>query len=210
MRSAAALFCLVLFASRAEAQDFQSWNEVDLTASWRNVKFLVPLLARVDSRWPNLQLAATGIIADLPLSWRLTLTGGYLFAELPQRSEAVSFPLVAVSKSFQMGRITLADRNRFEKLVGFGTSPVRYRNRLLFDRPFGARDRWHVFADDEAFFDLSAVTWNQNRFQAGSGARLNRRLFFDVYYLQRNPSVGALTTRVLGTTLRVELMPRSK
>jgi hypothetical protein len=87
---------------------------------------------------------------------------------------------------------------------GFGK-----RNRFLVDRPFGAHDRWHVFADDEIFFDLSAARWNQNRFQAGGGARLNRRLFFDVYYLQRNPSGGALKTRVLGTTLRVALTPRS-
>jgi len=168
----------------------------------------VPLLARTDSRLPNPQLAATGITADFPLPWRLTLTAGYLFADLPQRSIDVHLPLLAVTKTFRLGRFTLADRNRSEKLVGFPTAPTRYRNRLLLDRSFGLHDQWHLFADDDIFFNLSNTTWNQNRFQAGGGARLNRRLFLDVYYLQRNPSGHALTTRVLGTTLRVALTPK--
>lgn len=205
MRSAAVLFCLFILAAPAGAQDFQMWNEVDLAASWRNLDFMVPLLARTDNRLPNPQLAATGITADLHLPWRLTLTGGYLLADLPQRSLLVHLPLVAVSKSLRFGRFTVADRNRFEKLVGYGTAPVRYRNRFMVDRPFGPRDRWHLFVADEVFFDLSNTTWNQNRFQAGGGARLNRRFFLDGYYLQRNSSGGAFTTRVLGTTLRVAL-----
>jgi len=208
MRSAALLFCLFILAVPAGAQDFQIWNEVDLTASWRNVDFMVPLLARTDTRLPNPQLAATGITADFHLPWRLTLTGGYLFADLPQRSLLVHLPLVAVSTSLRFGRFTVADRNRFEKLIGYGTAPVRYRNRFMVDRPFGAHDRWHLFVADEVFFDLSNTTWNQNRFQAGGGARLNRLLFLDGYYLQRNPSGGASPTRVLGTTLRVALTPK--
>jgi Protein of unknown function (DUF2490) len=208
MRSAALLFCLLIPTALAGAQDFQTWNEIDLSASWRNVDFMAPLLARTDPRLPNPQLAATGITADFHLPWRLTLTGGYLFADLPQRSLFVHIPLVAVTKSFRVARFTLADRNRFEKLIGYGTAPVRYRNRFMVDRPFGARDRWHLFVADEVFFDLSNAAWNQNRFQAGGGARLNRRLFLDGYYLQRNPSGDAPTTRVLGTTLRVALTPK--
>ncbi len=208
MRSAAALFCSVILTSLSKAQDFQIWNEVDLSASWRNVDFVAPFLARTDSRLPNPQLAATGITADFHLPWRLTLTGGYLFADLPQRSLLVHVPLVALSKSFRIVSLTLADRNRFEKLIGYGTAPVRYRNRLVVDRPFGARDQWHLFVANEVFVDLSNATWNQNRFQAGGGARLNRHLFLDEYYLQRNAGGGAPTTRVFGTTLRVALTPR--
>ena len=186
------------------------WNEVDLTASWRNVAFLVPLLARTDTRLPNPQLAATGITADISLPWHLTLTGGYLFADLLQRPQLVHVPLVAVSKTFHAKRLTLAGRNRFEKLIGFGTSLIRYRNRFLVDLPFGGHDRWHLFASDEIFFDLTASRWNQNRFQTGGGARLNRRVSLDVYYLQRTPSGAASTTRVLGTTLRVALTPKDE
>ncbi len=210
MRLASLPFCLLLLVTPASAQDFQVWNEVDLTATWRKVDFLVPLLARTDTRLPNPQLAATGITADLPLASHLTLTGGYLFADLPQRSVLVHIPLVALSTPFHIGRVTITDRNRFEKLIGYPTSPVRYRNRIGLDCPFGTHDRWHLFVDDEVFFNLSAGNWNQNRFQAGGGARLNRRLFLDMYYLQRNAGGGASQTHVLGTTLRVALTPRTK
>jgi hypothetical protein len=208
MRTATVLFVLLFVATLAGAQDFQLWDEVDLTASWRNVDFLVPLLARTDTRLPNPQLAATGITADFRLPWGLTLTGGYLFADLPQLSDKVHLPLIALSKSVRAGRFTVSDRNRFEELIGYPTSPVRYRNRLMVDLPFGVHDGWHLFVDDEIFFNLSNSSWNQNRFQAGGGARLNRRLFLDVYYLQRNPSGNTPTTRVLGTTLRVTSTPK--
>jgi hypothetical protein len=208
MRTATVLFVLLFVATLAGAQDFQLWDEVDLTASWRSVDFLVPLLARTDTRLPNPQLAATGITADFRLPWGLTLTGGYLFADLPQLSDKVHLPLIALSKSVRAGRFTVSDRNRFEELIGYPTSPVRYRNRLMVDLPFGVHDGWHLFVDDEIFFNLSNSSWNQNRFQAGGGARLNRRLFLDVYYLQRNPSGNTPTTRVLGTTLRVTSTPK--
>jgi len=115
---------------------------------------------------------------------------------------------MALTKTGTIGRFTFADRNRLEKLVGLATSPVRYRNRFLVDRPLGAHDRWHFFADDEVIFDVSARAWSQNRAQAGGGSRLNRCLLLDVYYLQRNASGPVATTRVLGTTLRVTFSPR--
>jgi Protein of unknown function (DUF2490) len=209
MRSAM-LFCWLFLPALAGAQNFQQWNEIDFTASWRNADFLVPVLARTGTHLPNPQLAATGITVDMPLRWHLTLTGGYLFADLPQLSDDVHLPLIAVSSTFHIRRFTLADRNRFEKLIGYRDSPLRYRNRILFDRPLGTHARWHLFTDDEFFFNLTAGSWNQNRFQAGGGARVNRRLFLDVYYLQRIPGGGAVKTNALGTTLRARITPRKE
>src|SRR5579885_3262208 len=151
----ASLWLCCFGATFAAAQDLQSWNEVDLTASWRNIEFLVPLLARVDSSLPNPQLVATGVMADLPLRWHLTFTGGYLFAVVPQRPLNVHLPIIALTPTLKVRHFVLADRNRFEKLIGFTDSPVRYRNRFLLDAPFGARERWHVFLDDEIIFNVT-------------------------------------------------------
>lgn len=200
------LLTWVLAYGRAQAQEFQTWNEVDLMATWRNAAFVVPLLARVDPQLPNPQLAAVGITADFPLPWRLTLTAGYLFADLPQRSVQVHVPLIALTTSFSEKKWTIADRNRFEKLADFPGSPVRYRNRLLGDRRIGQQERWHVFASDEAIFDISAGNWTQNRFQVGAGRRLTARLSLDVYYLLRNANAAPLT-HVVGTTLKLALRP---
>lgn len=210
IRIVAFLLSLLSAGTFAGAQDFQSWNEVDLTASWKNADFLVPLLARVDSSLPNPQLAATGITADFALHAHLTLTGGYLFAEVPERSLDVHLPLIALTPTFRLRRLVLADRNRFEKLIGFGNSPIRYRNRFLVDAPLGRREGWHVFIDDEIIFNLTAGNWNQNRFQVGSGRKLAPRIFLDLYYLRRNLSGGARTQNVLGSTLRINLRSRKE
>ena len=204
------MLLLVLAVTLSSAQDFQSWNEVDITASYKGIDFLVPLLTRTDSRLPNPQLAATGITADFPLPWHLTLTGGYLFAVTPQRSLDVHLPLVAITPTFRFRRVMLTDRNRFEQLIGFRNSPVRYRNRLLVDFPFGAKERWHAFADDEVLFNLTDRNWNQNRLQLGGGRQLTSRFFLDIFYLRRKFSGGAPTQNVLGTTLRISLRPRKR
>src|SRR5277367_4190164 len=68
------------------AQNFQTWNEIDFTGSWRNVDFLAPLLARTDTQLPNPQFAATGIMADIQLPRHFTVTGGFLFVDLPPYS----------------------------------------------------------------------------------------------------------------------------
>jgi hypothetical protein len=203
MKTGLSIF-LVFVAVVCHAQEFQSWNEVDLTASWRHVDFLAPFAARIDPALPNPQLAATGLIADLPLRWGLTVTPGYLFADLPQANYLVHLPLLAVTETIHLRRLTLADRNRFEKLIGYPGGPVRYRNRLLLDCPFGSDGHAHMFIDDEIFFNLSAVNFNQNRFQTGAGVRLHPRFLLDFYYLQKNPGSGT-PTYVFGTTLTVSL-----
>ncbi len=183
------------------AQQFQSWNEVDLAGTWGKVDLLAPFVARTDSSLPNPQLAATGLMADFHLPVHLTLTGGYLYADLPQDPYHVHLPLAALTETLHEGGFTVADRNRFEKLIGYPGEPVRYRNRLLFDYAVGCA---HFFLDDEVFFNLSAGDFNQNRLQAGGGAHLRPRLLVDLYYLQKNPATGA-ATHVVGATLRITL-----
>ncbi len=198
---------LLFIAAASHAQELQSWNEVDLSASWRRVDLLAPFVARIEPGSPNPELAATGLTADLPLRWGLTLTSGYLFADLPQGHDLVHLPLLALTGTTHLHHVTFADRNRWEKLIGFRGNPVRYRNRLLLDYPLGSDGRAHAFLDDEVFFNLSAANFNQNRLQTGAGVHLHPRLLLDLYYLLRNPGSGP-ATHVLGATLKVSLTRR--
>jgi len=199
------LFILLVFVGAVcRAQEFQSWNEVDLTASWKKMDFLMPAVVRADPSLPNPQFVATGLVAFVPLSTHLKLVGGYLFADLPQRSQVAHVPVLAVEVAVHKEHLTLMDQNRFEKLFDYGSEPVRYRNLLLLDRPFGRNVQWHSFVDDEIFFDLSAVNFNQNRFQAGAGVHLHPRFLLDLYYLQKNPGSGT-PTYAFGTILTVNL-----
>lgn len=208
MNSISLLVGFAFLSLSCTAQDFQSWNEIDFKARLGSIEVLMPLLARVDSRLPNPQLAATGVEAEFHLPGHFRITGGYLFADLPQFPLAVHVPLIAMSKAFTWKKIRVDDRNRFERLIGFPNDPVRYRNRLLMDRPFGPGDAWHLLVGDEAFYNFSDSAWNQNRFQVGGGTRLGAQFALDLYYLQRNTSRPASTTHVLGSTLSITLKSR--
>src|SRR5215471_9834159 len=130
MRLVVALLGTLLFATEAGAQDFQWWGEVDVTASVRPIDLLGLIVTRTDSTLPNPQLVGGGLEGEVRVLPHLTLTGGYLFVDLPQRGRLhVQLPLAAATTMFRVRRLYIADRNRVEKLVGFGTSPVRYRNR---------------------------------------------------------------------------------
>jgi hypothetical protein len=201
-----AIFFGFLFTAAAHAQDFQWWSEFDLAGSTGAVDFLAPFLARLDPSTPNPQLVGTGVTADLRVSRHFTLTGGYLFAGLPQRRHLhVHIPLVAASITVRAGRLVIADRNRVERLIGYGASPVRYRNRVFIDLPLGKEGRWHMFGDNEAFFDVGASRWSQNRFQLGAGTRVGPGVSLDVFYLRRTLIGGAPDTHALGTTVKVVL-----
>lgn len=201
------LLCVLSCARAAGAQEFQSWNEVDLTGRWHGLNLLAPFVARLQPGAANPQLAATGLMVDIPLTHSLLLTPGYLFAELPQLSDAVHLPLIAVTPQVQTHGLLLTDRNRFEKLIGYPGAPVRYRNRILADWQLGPAKRLHAFIDDEALFNLTVGNFNQNRFQAGVGSRFDRRCGLDLYYLRKSPS-GGTPINVLGATLRVNVLSR--
>jgi hypothetical protein len=47
---------------------------------------------------PNPQIAATRLTADLPFRWGLTVTPGYLFADLPQGNYLIHLPLLAFTE----------------------------------------------------------------------------------------------------------------
>src|SRR5262249_8419773 len=195
---AAVVLWSALLTTTVQGQDLQWWGEVDVTGDWRAVHLLVPSVIRVDSQLPNPQLAATGVEIEVPLSRYITATGGYLFADLPQRAQShVHLPLIAVSTTVRLGRLTIADRNRVERLIGYGVSPIRYRNRFMVELPVGRADRWHVFGDDEAFLDTSVSNWTQNRLQVGCGARVASGVWVDLFYLQRRVAGGAASTNVV-------------
>lgn len=203
-RSLVAFLFFWASAARSYSQDTQSWNELDLATHYGRVDVLIPLVARFETTQATPQLSAVGVMADLPLASHLTITAGYLLVVLEPQSTIVHVPLIAFTGSMIWRRMRLGDRNRFETLFDHGNSPTRYRNRLSADLLLAASGRWHIFADDEIFFKVNDLSWNQNRFRAGIGKAMGRRLWLDGFYLQKNPS-GASPIHVVGATLRVAI-----
>ena len=199
------LVASLCFSTVARAQGFQIWNEEDITAVFGRSSVTVNLVDRIVPRLANPQFLAAGLMTDVRLPAHTVLSVGYLVVDLPQRQPSVvRVPLVALSGAVRIRRLTLADRNRVEQLVGLGSSPVRYRNRLSLDWSPGIPNPPHVFADQEVFFITSESGWNQNRVRIGSGWAMRPTLMLDVFYLQQNVR-GRARGQVLGTTLKVAL-----
>lgn len=198
----AASLCL---GTVARAQGFQIWNEEDFTAVFGSGSVTVPLVDRIVPRLANPQFLAGGLTTDVRLPAHTVLSVGYLVVDLPQRHPSVvRVPLAALSGAFRIGRLTLADRNRLEQLIGLGSSPIRYRNRVSLDWSPGIPNRPHAFTDEEVFYDASASGWNQSRFRIGTGWALRSALMLDVFYLQQSVR-GRAQGHVIGTTLKVVL-----
>jgi hypothetical protein len=51
---------LFFMGTASHAQELQSWNEVDLSASWRRVDFLAPFVARTEAGSPIPNLLPPG------------------------------------------------------------------------------------------------------------------------------------------------------
>ena len=81
------------------------------------------------------------------------------------------------------GKILMSDRNRFE-LRWVNTAPdMRYRNRLLFHRPFRLlRLRVTPFAGAEAYWDDRRNKWNLFRYTTGVEVPFFKHMTIDVRY----------------------------
>ena len=207
----ALLLAALLSPRPAAASDVEVWSELDLTRSINDrVSILVPTLIRSSAQLGNPQLFATGATVDFNVGRYLTLTGGYLFGDLPEIGPGFQahLPLFAATARYKIKRLTIADRNRVEKLYGIPGDPVRYRNRLALD--LALRRSWHLFLMDEALRDVSAGIWNENRFEAGAGRKLTNRTALDVYYLLRDARhFSPSETHAIGVTLRLQLDKRN-
>ncbi|KAA6457307.1 DUF2490 domain-containing protein [Acidobacteria bacterium AB60] len=204
--------CLLLGAALcvppAWSQSRQWWPELDLTLTCGRLNLLVPALTRLDARLPNPQFVAAGALGTVSLHRNLSVSAGYLFADLPQTDQVAHVPLVAITPSGSFRRWSFSDINRFERLLAYGSEPYRYRNRPAADYALGRRRALHLYAADEIFFALSPHRdWNQNRFQIGAGAVVRRSLRFEAYFLQRS-TPGGKETSAFGTILTVALKTR--
>jgi hypothetical protein len=120
------------------------------------------------------------------------------------------FRWVAATKPFAVWRIVAADRNVFDDFRGFGGSAARYRNRFSLDFVPDHNREWHLFGDDEAFFDRSVSKWTQNRLRLDGGRRLSESVLIDVYYLRWTVTSARTSTNVVGSTVTVALNKRPK
>jgi hypothetical protein len=204
-RCAYALFlATVLGGTSGHSQSIQWWPEIDLSLTVNRTNLLIPSLTRLAPSLPNPQFVATGAVGTFSVNRHWSVSAGYLFADLPQASQVAHVPLVAFTPSWKVRRWTIADINRFERLIDFSNQPYRYRNRAIADRALGQHHSLHLYASNEFFENLSSGSWNQNRAQLGVGLPVHGSVRLDAYFLQRS-APGGKQTSVFGTVLTLQV-----
>ncbi|HJU55071.1 MAG TPA: DUF2490 domain-containing protein [Pyrinomonadaceae bacterium] len=114
---------------------------------------------------------------------------------------------LAATLRFPVGKVSLSDRNLFERRLRFPLDSTRYRNRLQIDYPARLKDgQFGVFASDEVFYDWSVNRWVRNRFSAGVSRRFNKHFTGDLYYMRQNDGLSRPgDLHVIGLSYRVRL-----
>jgi hypothetical protein len=81
----------------------------------------------------------------------------------------------------------LTDRNRVELRWVNGDFDLRYRNKLVIERPLKAEGiRFTPYASGELFYDRNHDSWNENHFSFGVQVPYKKLLMLDTYYLHKN------------------------
>ena len=209
---ALAVFALGVSAAAAQAatetEDFQSWNDVQITAPMsKRVDFILTGTARFGG---NLRKAV-----DQRLSIAFNLKINDWLSVQPSYTHISTTPVVgrnrienrlsfAATYKFPFKKFGLSNRGLFERRLRSAQNSTRYRNRLLFELPLKKFYDTRFFASEEVFYDWSLKRWSRNRFAVGLGKAINKKLGIDVFYMRQNDG----TTRpgdlhIIGTTLKV-------
>ncbi|HEY6186322.1 MAG TPA: DUF2490 domain-containing protein [Pyrinomonadaceae bacterium] len=140
--------------------------------------------------------------------YNLVVGAGYQYLHTDEngKTENESRIIVEATPRYHPGAdFLITDRNRIEFRWVEGVYGVRYRNKLVIDKPLKIQTiGFTVYASGEMFYDRSYHSWNQNRYAFGVQLPSKRRIMLDIYYLRKNcTTCNPNHTDVLGLTLNL-------
>src|SRR5579864_4522480 len=180
-------------AQNAILSDFQSWDEVDVSARLsKNVDTSWVSQGRLSTEYPNPETYLSGIDLKLGIGRHLEITPSYYYLGaigLTGRSGHFQVPMLTATVRNTWSRWTIADRNRFLGAIGGGNDFWIYVNRPRVDWRVGASSMGTtLFLWDEAFYFSLFHGWTRNRFAAGARKEFGKRWAADAYYLRQDDS----------------------
>jgi hypothetical protein len=209
-----ALWFLIFSISSSAAQtsaadeDFQSWNDVQLTAPMgKRADFVLTGTFRFGDKVRKTVDQRISVAFNLKINDWLSVQPGYTNITMTPRigrNRTENRLSLAATYKFPFKKFGLFNRALFERRLRSPVNATRYRNRILFELPLKKFYDTRFFASDEVFYDWSLNRWSRNRFAVGLGKTINKNLGVDVYYMRQNDG----TTRpgdlhIIGTTLKV-------
>jgi Protein of unknown function (DUF2490) len=214
------IMLLVCLSGSAHAQrlppvpedDTQQWNDIQIAAALnKKVDFNVYTTFRFGRDISHLVDRRIGAGFTFKVGKYVTLAPWYLhIVTRPAEGRKVNENRLnfAATVSVPLGKkLTLTDRNLFERRLRFPTDSTRYRNRLQVAYPVKVGDTaLQLFASEEVFYDWSVERWVRNRFAVGVSRKFNQHFTGDLYYMRQNDGVSRPgDLHVIGVTYRIRL-----
>jgi hypothetical protein len=191
-------------------QDFQTWNELDVTA---------PLDAQLALTWVSWLRSndqgpltyAYGAEAELNVSNHLTLSPSYYvydnYKSTTRQWVETRQPTFAANLSEDLQPCNISVRNRLSIVDGGGASYDEYRIRPQVECRVNVKPvSVSAFLWDELFYYSEFHRWNRNRVAPGLRVGGDRRWALEVYYLhQHDGEAHPRDVDALGITLQLRL-----
>lgn len=195
-------------ASMPKEEDFQSWNDVNITVPVnKKTDFILTGTFRFGENGQRLVDRRVAVAFNFKLTGWLSVQPFYTnIVTTPRigRNRTENRLSFAATYKFPFKKFTLTDRNLFERRLRSPRNSTRYRNRLQLEIPLKKFYDTRFFTSDEIQYDWSLERWSRNRFTVGLGKTINKNFGLDVYYMRQNDG----TTRpgdlnVIGTVFRI-------
>lgn len=171
-------------------EDFQSWNDVQLTVPVnKRVDLVLTGTLRFGDNVQRLVDRRGAVAFNFKIKDWLSVQPGYTNIATMRRGSRrrIEHRLnFAATYKFPFKKFTLTNRSLFERRLREPRNSTRYRNRLQFELPIKQIKGAKLFVSDEIFYDWSLKRWPRNRFTAGVGKTINKKLSLDVYYMRQN------------------------
>lgn len=196
----------------AEEEDFQSWNDVQLTAAMnKQFDFFTQVTARFGKNVRRLNDGrfAIGFIWKPHKSWSFSP----FYWNIGARNAAGRFRtehrlnLRAIYR-FPFKKFGLQHRSWLEYRLRRPLNSWRYRPSLTFedDVPKKFIPGAKFFITEEVFYDSLLKKFSRNRFTVGINKTLTKKLSLDVYYMRQNDGFSRPgDLNVIGTSWKVRL-----
>ena len=199
-------------AAVQDDEDFQSWNDVQLTVSMsKQVDFLTRLTLRFGNDVSQFNDGRFTIGFIWKPSHAVSISPFYTYVDA--RNSTGHFKIenrlnLAATYRFPVKRIGLSHRSTIERRLRKPVNSWRYRAQLTFDKdiPNKVIPNTKFFMSDEVFYDTISDRFSRNRFAVGVTKTLNHNLSLDIYYMRQNDGLshpGDLN--IIGTAWKVKL-----
>jgi hypothetical protein len=193
-----------------EQDDFQSWNDLQLTVPMsKTFDFVTQLTMRFGKNISHLNDGRfqIGFAYKPNKSWTLQPFYWYINARNSRGQFRVEHRLnLRVGYKFPIKSFGLSHRSTFEYRIRNTGNSWRYRPSLTFEKDLPKKLKAKFYLTEEVFYDSTLDKFSRNRFTIGINKTLNKNLSVDLYLMRQNDGFsrpGDLS--VIGTAWKIKL-----